>query len=253
MFEHAIVRRPGPNFGDGLTTANLGPPDHHTMVVQHESYVLALERAGLMIMELPAAMHLPDAYFVEDAAVVVPELAVLTRPGAPTRRDEPALLEPAFQALRRPMVRIEAPGTLDGGDVLQVGKHVIVGLSARTNAEGADQLRQHLSPHGYRIDSIDVADSLHFKSDANWVAEGTLLVTAELAACPALSEYDLIIVDEGERYAANCVRVNQHLLIPEGYPDTAAKLSGLDAQLVALDVSECRKMDGGLTCLSLRF
>ena len=251
-FSNAIVRAPCRGFGSGLTTADLGPPDFSVMQTQHQAYIEALQNAGLQVEVLPALDGLADAHFVEDVAVVTPELAVVTRPGAQARRGETAFIEAAL-GRHRPLAHIQAQGTLEGGDVLQIGRRFLVGLSARTNAQGVDQLRGLLSPHGYQVIAVPVAEGLHFKSDVNWLGDEQLVVTPAFAGCEQLASFDKLVLPPEEAYAANCVRVNDHLLISDGYPKAHAMLSELGLTLIPLGTSECAKMDGGLTCLSLRF
>jgi dimethylargininase len=251
MFTHAIVRTPCEAFANGLTTANLGSASHELMLTQHAQYVQALHDANVEVEILPPVDEFPDAHFVEDVAVVVPELAVIARPGADSRRGETALIEQALAAHRK-LHHIEAPGTLDGGDVLIVGKHVMVGLSERTNEAGAQQLGDAFATFGYHTTPIAIDESLHFKSDANWVDANTLIVTRTLAAHTALNDYTLIVVPDEERYAANCLRVNERLFMAKGFPRTERLIRSLDLEVIPLPISECRKMDGGLTCMSLR-
>jgi dimethylargininase len=250
-FTHAIVRSPAESFAQGLTTAGLGVPDFARMRAQHEAYVDALRDAGLAVQVLEAAPRYPDAHFVEDAAVVTPEVAVITRPGAPSRRGEAALIEPVLAA-HRPLARIEAPGTLEGGDVLQIGVRFFIGVTARTNEAGARQLEKILAAHGYRCALIPLTHTLHLKSDLNAVSAETVLVTSALAGHEALAKYERIVVEPDETYAANVVRVNDRLLMPSGFPRLRELLGARVAEVVELDMSESRKMDGGLTCLSLR-
>jgi dimethylargininase len=250
-FTHAITRSPAQNFAEGLTTAGLGAADFALMQAQHEAYVGALRDAGLEVQVLEAAPRYPDAHFVEDAAVVTPEVAVIARPGAPSRRGEAELMEPVLAA-HRPLARIEPPGTLEGGDVLQIGKRCFIGVTARTNEAGARQLEQILSEHGYRCALIPVTHTLHLKSDLNAVSAETVLVTSPLAEHEALTDYEKIVVKPDETYAANVVRVNDRLLMPSGFPRLREELCAVSPELVELDMSESRKMDGGLTCLSLR-
>ena len=251
MFSHAITRIPGPDYPSGLTTSTLPAPDLALALEQHAAYVRSLESLGLNIEVLPAAPGFPDACFVEDTAVVVREAAVITRPGAPSRTGETALIE-ATLAAHRPLARIVAPGALDGGDILQVGKRFFVGVSDRTNEEGAGQLAAILAVHGYQSCIIKVAEGLHLKSSLNHVGENTMLVTADFAGHPAIEDFRQIVCPEGEEYAANTLLVNGTLIMPLGYPRTRALLEPLGLPIVELDTSEYRKMDGGLTCLSLR-
>lgn len=252
MFHYAIVRKPGRDALLGLTTAELGTLDHELLLRQHAAYSATLRLLSLDVIELDALPGYPDAYFVEDVAVVLPEVAVIARPGAVERRDE-ALYMVDVIGRYRPLISIVAPGTLDGGDVLVVDKHVMVGLSERTNAEGARQLGLALSPFGYTITPIPVGDGLHFKSSVNHVGGNTLLVTSAFADHPALSGYERIVVAIDEAYAANTLFVNGTLIMATGFAKTQAQLEKLNRPIITLDTSEMRKMDGGLTCLSLRF
>ena len=252
-FTHAICRRPGSDFADGITTSSdLGRPDFATLLSQHAAYVEALRSLGLEVELLDALPGHPDAYFVEDAALMFPELAVITRPGAPARRGEEEAMAPVT-ARHRPQARIEAPGTLDGGDVLVIRKRVLVGLSERTNEAGIAQLETLLAPLGYTVNSVPVAAGLHFKSSVNWVGGNTLLVSQTFASRPELADFDLLVVEEAEDYATNTLLINGTLITPSGFPQTRALLEPLGLPIVELDTSEARKMDGGLTCLSLRF
>lgn len=251
MFSHAITRIPGPDYPLGLTTSTLPAPDLDLALAQHDAYVRCLRSLGLTVEVLPAAHGFPDACFVEDTAVVVPEIAIVSRPGAPSRLGEAeSMVEPL--AAHRPLARIKAPGTLDGGDILQVGKRFFIGVSDRTNAEGARQLDAILCAHGYKSEIIPVAAGLHLKSSLNYVGENTMLVTADFAGHPAIESFRQIVCPKGEEYAANTLLVNENLIMPTGYPRTREMLEPLGLPILELDTSEYRKMDGGLTCLSLR-
>jgi dimethylargininase len=252
MFTHAITRLPGENFADGITTANLGRPDYRLILQQHHAYRHALLSLGLDVLVLPSEPGYPDAYFVEDPAIVTPKIAVITRPGASSRQGEASSLAP-FLEYYRPLVHIQPPGTLEGGDVLMVGNHFFIGLSGRSNQEGASQLVRFLKSAGHTAEMVPVGAGLHLKSGISYVGQNTLLVTKNLSTHPGFSSYDRIILNEDEEYAANTLCVNDTLLIPKGFPKTRSKLSDLGMPIVELDVSEVQKMDGGLTCLSLRF
>lgn len=252
-FDHAIVRPPAASFAAGLTTvAWSSPPSHARVCEQHRAYVEALRGAGLRVEVLEPLDDLPDAHFVEDVALVVPELAILTRPGAEARRGEVAHVREAL-ARHRPLATIEAPATLDGGDVLIAGREVFVGRSARTNAAGVEALAAALVPHGYRVIPIPVADGLHFKSSVNLIAAGVLVATPSFAARPELGGFEIVEVPEAEAAGANVLWVNDRLLVPAGYPALTAELRARGHELELLDMSEVEKMDGGLSCLSLRF
>ena len=252
MFTRAIARKPGPDFGDGLTTSALGAPSLPRMLIQHGAYVDLLRTLGLAVDVLEPLLGHPDAYFVEDVAVVTPDVAVITRPGAPERRGEEESMV-AVLALHRPVARIEAPGTVDGGDVLMVGRHFFIGVSERTNPEGARALGAILERHGCTWTPVPVGAGLHLKSSVNWAGGGTLLLSEAFRDRPEFAGYRKLVVHPDEEYAGNTLWVNGHLLTPSGSPRTLAQLEGLGLPIHLLDTSEARKMDGGLTCLSLRF
>ncbi len=253
MFTRAIVRKPGSTFAEGLTTAGLGKPDLIRALEQHAAYAEELRRRGLDVTVLEADDRFPDSTFVEDAAVVTARGAVITRPGAVPRRGETRAVAAALKTLCEPVARIQSPGTLDGGDVLQVEDHFYVGLSARTNKAGARQLIRILADWGYGGTMVPMSGMLHLKTGVAYLGGGWLLLTGELIKCPAFRKFDIIAVPAGEAYAANCIRVNDRVLMAQGFPLTrnAVERAGFDT--VALDVSEFRKMDGGLSCLSIRF
>lgn len=248
----ALARRPGANFADGLTTANLGKPCLEAMLRQHAAYVAALESLGLEVTVLEPLEDHPDACFIEDAAVITPEVAVVSRPGAPSRRGETVPIEPVL-AQYREIRRIHPPGTLDGGDVLVVGRHAFIGISARTNRDGAAQLGRILEGFGYHWTAVPVHSGLHLKSSVSLAGPETLLLTEELAGLTIFKRCDRIVVDPSESYAANSLWVNSALLMPAGFPRTCKTLRRRGLQVIGLDTSEARKMDGGLTCMSLRF
>jgi dimethylargininase len=253
MFSHAIARKPGKNFARGLTTTlNSEPADYGLMLKQHEAYLAALSGAGLEVIVLDPQPDYPDAHFVEDTAVVTPNVAVITIPGAAARQGEEESIIPVIADFRR-IERIQTPGTVDGGDVLQVGNHFFIGISERTNRQGAEQLGQILRRYDHTWTPVAVGAGLHFKSSVNYVGQNTLLVTPDFAAKEQLQGYDHLVLDRSETYAANTLLVNDHLLIPAGYPKTQRQLETLGLDMVELEVSEVQKMDGGLTCMSLRF
>jgi dimethylargininase len=256
VFTRAIVRPPGASFSRGLTTANLGKPRLDVALVQHETYCAALEKCGLTLTRLDPDDRFPDSTFVEDTAVLTERFAVLARPGAPSRQGEVAAVGEALVASYGTCGEITAPGTLDGGDVCQVNDHFFIGLSQRTSAEGAAQLEAMLATRGFTTSTVDIRGSdglLHLKSGISWPGRDVLVLTAALAAEPAFERYEAIVTDPAEEYGANCVAVNGHVLIPAEHPRLAAALAGHGFEVIPLPVSEFRKMDGGLSCLSLRF
>ena len=252
MFTKAIVRRPGPEFSDGITTASLGLPDYELALEQHARYREALEACGLELITLESEPDFPDCPFVEDTAVVTERVAVIARPGAERRRGEETAVAEILSA-HRSIERIESPGTLDGGDVLLVGRSVFIGLSDRTNYEGARQLGSIMTRQGYAVTVVPVGEMLHLKSGVNHAGGDTLAVTGGLSRLGAFSRFELLRIPEEEAYAANCLLVNGRLLVAEGFPRALAAYERLGRDIVRLDVSEYRKMDGGLTCLSIRF
>jgi dimethylargininase len=255
-YTRAIVCLPAANFADGLTSVDLGAPDYACALEQHATYCQALAACGLQLTTLPADAHFPDSTFVEDVAILTAHAALLTRPGAPSRSGEVETMRETLAAFYADLDRIEAPGALDGGDICEAGSHFLIGISARTNAEGAAQLARWLAGQGCTSSCIDIRHTpgiLHLKSGIAYIGDNRLVAIDALAGHPALAAYELVRVDAGEEYAANCVRVNDHLLLPAGYGRLSARLAGLGYTVVELPMSEFRKMDGGLSCLSLRF
>lgn len=255
-YRHALVRPPGANFAAGLSTAGLGAPDLALALRQHARYCEALRQCGLELVALPADEHHPDATFVEDTAILTAHGALLTRPGAPSRRGEVAAIGAALESLQAAIAAVAAPGTLDGGDVCECGTAVYLGISDRSNPEGADQLEAWLAPQGLplrRIDIRPIRDLLHLKTGMSWLGEGRVAALAALAPTLAAAGLDVVPVDADEAYAANCVRVNDFVLVAAGYPRFESRLAALGYRTLALDMSEFRKMDGGLSCLSLRW
>ena len=256
QFTRALVRAPAGNFADGLTRVDLGKPVFSRALEQHQAYCRALETCGLELLVLPPDARHPDSCFVEDTAVLLPEGAMLTRPGAESRLGEVEGVRAPLAGLYPALARISAPGTVDGGDICEAGRVVFIGLSPRTNAEGAAQLAHWLSGLGYepRVVSIHGIDSiLHLKSGLSWLGEGRLLLIDALATRPEFADFSAVRVDDDEAYAANAVRVNEHVLVAAGFPRMLERLTALGYSPIALAMGEFEKMDGGLSCLSLRF
>jgi dimethylargininase len=252
MFKFAVTRTPCEHFDQGITTSDQGTPDYQIMLTQHTAYVDTLKSLGLEVEVLSPEPEFPDAHFVEDTAVVTPDVAIITNPGAEARKGEEISIEATLKKYRF-VEKIKAPGTVDGGDILMVGTHFFIGVSERTNHEGAKQLGRLLEKYGNTWCCVPVAAGLHFKSSVNYVGKNTLLVTEDFAHAKGLAGYDLMVLKPEEAYAGNTLLINDTLILPKGYPDTKAKLETLGLAIVELDTSEMRKMDGGLTCLSLRF
>jgi dimethylargininase len=233
-----------------LTHLQRVPIDLGRARAQHGAYEERLRSLGCDVRPLPAADDLPDAVFVEDTAVVLDELAVIARPGAASRRAEVESVSAALGAWRA-LRRIDPPGTLDGGDVLVVGRRVFAGLSSRTNREGVEQLEGALSPHGYRVHPLTVSSCLHLKSAVTAVAPGTVLLNPAWVDAAAFGEFERIAVDAREPAAANALSVAGTVVCAEAFPRTNERLARAGLPMVALDVSELAKAEGALTCCSL--
>jgi dimethylargininase len=256
LFTGAIVRIPGTNFDAGLTTAAFGAPVFELVLEQHKSYCDALVACGLELITLEADLCFPDSTFVEDTAIITPRGAVLARPGAASREGEVDAIRPAVLNFFPSPLTIEAPGTVDGGDICEAEGHFFIGLSHRTNEEGARQLAAHLAGIGYTSSTIDVrpmTSILHLKSGIAYIGDNTLVVMEEMAGNGEFQGFELIRVSADESYAANCVRVNDRVLVAAGFPRLAEELRARGFDPSVLDMSEFQKMDGGLSCLSLRF
>ena len=251
-FSNAIVRKPGINFSKGITTSKLGKPDITLALQQHEAYCRTLEKCGLIVERLEAVPPFPDSVFVEDTAIITGKIAIIARPGDPRRRGEEKIIEESISKYRS-LVYIKEPGTVDGGDICQAGDHFFIGISERTNLEGAGQLESILSEYGYSSSLIKVNHTLHLKSGFNYIGDNYLLLHEQFSDNRAIKNREKIIVPEKEAYAANIVRIKNYLLVAEGFPETLKKLKQLNLQLLTINISEFRKMDGGLSCLSLRF
>jgi dimethylargininase len=243
-------------FGKGLTTVDLGAPDYARALAQHEAYCAALEQCGLDLTHLERDERHPDATFVEDTAVATERFAVLTRPGAPSRAGEVASIREPLAEFYSAIHSIREPGTLDGGDVCEAGNHFFIGISARTNEAGAAQLAELLASCSYTSSFVNISGVegiLHLKSGLAYLGDNRLVARETLAARKEFRDYDVVRVKPAEEYAANCVRLNDHVLIAAGYPALEASLRDLAYRTIPLAMSEFQKMDGGLSCLSLRF
>lgn len=253
MFTKAIVRTPGRNLVSGLSKAGLGTPDYDKALAQHRQYIADLESCGLEVLVLDADETYPDSTFVEDVALLTAQCAIITRPAAPTRRGETASIRPVLERYYGHIEEIGEPGTLDGGDVMQVGQHFYIGVSARTNADGARQLLSILERHGMAGSTVPVTDFLHLKTGVTCVADQALLAAGEFVSQPEFSAFRILPVAGGETGAANCIHINGTILMPAGFPETRQQLAAEGAPIIEVDISEYAKLDGGLTCLSLRF
>ncbi len=254
MFTHAIVRTPSATLSHGVTSSNLGKPDYALALKQHVAYIEALRACQVQVHVLEADEAYPDACFVEDTAVLAENIAVITRPGALTRRGEEQRLADALRAFYPPdqTAYIISPGTLEGGDVMRVGDRFYVGLSERTNREGLDQFAAHLKARGYTVQAIPLQNVLHLKTGLAYLEDNLLLAAGEFIDHPAFAAFEKIRIPFAEAYAANCIWVNGVVLVPAGYPKTLAAIQSAGRPTLEVDTSEFRKLDGGLSCLSLR-
>lgn len=254
LFSKAIVKTPGSSLMNGIgSSSELGLPVYETALEQHRNYIEALEACGVNVMALKPDEDFPDSTFVEDTAVLVPECAIITNPGAESRKGEVFDVQELVQSLYAEIEMIYAPGTLEGGDVMRVGRHFYIGLSRRTNFSGAQQLIDILKKYDYTGSMIPLKAVLHLKTGLSYLEENILLVSGEFVGNPNFEDFQQIEVGPEEAYAANSIRVNDYAIVPEGFPKTRAAIEEAGLAVKTVDVSEFRKVNGGLSCLSLRF
>ena len=253
MFKHAIVRNVPKNFQEGITSCNLGKPDYNKAVIQHSDYTEGLKKCGLRIIKLDANERFPDSTFIEDTAVVNKDIAIITNFGVLSRRGEELGIKKVLKRFYNNLEYIKNPGTLEGGDVLKVENQYFIGLSKRTNKEGAKQLTIILEKYNYSCSIIKLVDFLHLKTGAAYIGDKNLILSGELIDKPIFKKFNIIKVDSDEIYAANCIRVNKYILIAKGFNKLKNSISNLGYKILEIDMSEFRKMDGGLSCLSIRF
>jgi dimethylargininase len=233
-----------------LTHLPRQPIDVETARRQHEAYEACLHGAGCTVVRLTADADMPDSVFIEDTALVFPELAIVTRPGAVSRRRETGAVAAALAAYR-PVVQLEAPATLDGGDVLLIDRRVFVGESSRTNAAAVSQLAQLLRPHGYAVQPVPVRGCLHLKSAATAVADGAVLLNRDRVPAECFQPFAVIDVDPSEPSGGNALRAGHEVIYPAGFPRTRARLEASGLVVREVDVSELAKAEGAVTCCSL--
>ncbi len=241
---------------DGITSGLYpGRPIYELALKQHKAYIEALKQCGVCVTVLDADEAYPDSCFVEDPAVLTKQCAIITNPGAPSRNGETAAIEEAVRKFY-PEDRIEhitSPGTLEGGDVMMCGDHFFVGRSERTNEEGIRQFAEILSRYGYTCSEVKLDEVLHLKTGVNYLENNNMLVSGEFIDKKDFASYSKYVIPEEEAYAANCIWVNDIVIIPEGYPAVLKAVQEMGYETLVVDTSEFRKLDGGLSCLSLRF
>lgn len=254
-FSHAITRKPSGSIVAGLRAVDTGTPDLGLMLAHHADYIAALRSTGATVVELDAAEAFSDSVFVEDTALCLPEGAVVMRPGAPTRLGEAALMEPHLRALYGQVLRIEgADSYIEGGDILVTETEVLVGRSARTNGAGVAELARLIAPWGHKLREVFTPPGvLHFKTDCSLLDAETILSTQRLDASGCFEGYRVIHVADGEEACANTIRFNDLVIMPAGFPRTRDLLVQAGYKVREIGNSECAKLDGGMSCLSLRF
>lgn len=253
-FSRAITRRPAASITNGLRAEDIGTPDLSRMLEAHAHYVATLKETGAEVIELPPLEAFPDAVFVEDTTLCLPQGAVMMRPGAPSRMGEVAEMEASIRSVYDDVRQIESPGHIEGGDILVTGKEILVGRSDRTDAAGVQELTEIVAEWGHSVREVFTPPGvLHFKTDCSLLDGETILSTKRLDASGCFEGYRVLYVADGEEAAANSIRFNQLVLAPAGFPRTAEMLRQNGYDVVEIDNSECAKLDGGMSCLSLRF
>lgn len=253
-FNAALVREPGPSVVHGLRADDRGDPTFEGVSSEHTAYIAVLRDAGVEVTVLPALDGFPDAIFVEDPALVFPEGAILLRPGAPSRIGETAEIAPTLRSMFETVLDLPEPGHADGGDVLTTQNSVMIGMSARTDREGAEGLIACLGKLGRTGKIVETPKGvLHFKTDCSLLDEETILVTHRLAGLGMFDGHREVVVPAGEEAAANALRVNDVVLVGSGFPRTIEMLDKLGFKVIAIDTTEIGKIDAGLSCMSLRW
>ncbi len=252
-FTRAIVRIPCRNMVHGLSSDGSGTPDHDLALLQHRLYVEALKVCGLEVTVLVPDEEHPDSTFVEDTALLTPRCAVITNPGAPSRKGETRAIAEVVGRFYGDVEQVKDPGTVDAGDIMTVGSHHYIGLSGRTSEEGAGQVIEILNRHGMTGSTVPLAEALHLKTGVASLGDNVLVATGEFLEKPAFRQFKIIEVVVDEAAAANCVLVNGTVLTAAGYPGAKRAIEEAGYSTIQVDVSEFAKLDGGLSCLSLRF
>jgi len=253
MVKHAVVRRVSQRFRYGLTTSNLGKPDYKAAIKQHSDYIKAMKKCGVNVKILDSDDKFPDSTFVEDTAVVNKDFVVISNLGAPSRKGEEKDIKKVMEEFYNDIKSIEKPGTLEGGDVMKVENEYFIGISKRTNKEGALQLKEILKKYDYTCSLVSLKNVLHLKTGVAYIGDNNIIASGEFIKNPLFKNNNIIEVEEDERYATNCIRVNGYVLIAKGFKKLKASILGLGYKILEINMSEFRKMDGGLSCLSLRF
>lgn len=247
----AITRRVSPRFNEcEITHINRTPIDIEIAKSQHHEYILALKELGCRVVELPEEASLPDSVFVEDAAFILPEAAVITRPGADSRKPETESIAKAL-APYLPIVRVTEPATVDGGDVLVLGKEIYIGMSTRSNPAAVGQIQDLLGQSGYKVTAVHLNDCLHLKTAVTKIDDTTILIDKNLVDPSQFKAYEWIEIDASEPFAANCLPVNGTIIYPDSFPRTRKILETRGYNIRPVTVDELAKAEGAVTCCSL--
>lgn len=254
---NAIVRKPARSMVEGITTGMFSTekPVYEKALLQHAAYVSALQELGVEVLVLEPLEHYPDSCFVEDPAVVMKECAIVTNSPAPSRHGEKQEIIAALEKYYSPeqIFALTPPGNMEGGDVLQVGKQFYIGLSERTNAEGVRQFSDIVAPFGYSVTAVPVTEGLHLKDFAVYLDQRDLLVSEAMNNQEAFADFDRFVVPREELYAINSLWINGTVLVSKGNPITQKHIETMGYPVKVVDTDEFKKIDGSLTCLSLRF
>ncbi len=253
-FTNAIVRKPCDKITNGLRAVDTGAPNLELFRKHHDDYIAALASTRAEVLVLNELDTFPDSVFIEDAALCLQEGAVVMRPGAPSRLGEAEEISPILKNIYDEVVTIEGPGFIEGGDILTTEKEILVGTSERTDLTGIDELGRLVDRWGYKVRIVNTPDGvLHFKTDCSLLDEETILTTKRLSASGCFDGYRLIHTADGEEACANTVRFNELVLMPDGFSRTREILDSAGYNIRQIGNSEAAKLDGGMSCLSLRF
>ena len=253
MYKRAIVKTPGKSMICGLTTADLGIPDYKKALAQHVDYIEALEECGLEVLVLGQDEQFPDSTFVEDVALLTKNCAIITNPGAPSRKGETAAIKDVLKGFYGEIEEVLAPGTVEGGDIMMVGSHFYIGISERTNISGAEQVIRFLEKYGLSGSMVELEETLHLKTGVAYLEHNNIVACGEFLWKEEFLNFNILEISKEESYAANCIWVNDKVLIPRGFPKARETILRADYSIIEVEVSEFQKLDGGLSCLSLRF
>jgi len=253
-FDNCIVRKPSQSVIHGLRAVDIGSPDFEQLKLEHDTYIAAMNDAGVKVHILDPLDEFPDSIFVEDPALVFKEGAILLRPGAGTRRGEADAIAPALREKFKQVFELPEPGFVEGGDVLVTPKKVMIGLSDRTNEIGAEALVKLLEKTDRKGEIVQTPKSvLHFKTDCSLLDEETVFTTKRLARSGIFAGLKTVFTPEGEEAAANALRVNDHLMVGRDFTRSIEVLDNLGYNVVVLPTAEIGKIDAGLSCMSLRW